>query len=156
MYSTIRFVAPQLRFLPFFYFVKKDLSLTQNNNNSVAPFFDEENKGNMLEEACLKRKRGVLNKAYSHLFFKYKKKHIVVSGLSFLKKSFFVSIGIIFYIIAADGFSFPSIWLQMFNTFLGFIRRLKSKLVLFGLRVRIEKIYRKAVIVKLNKSHRIK
>ena len=49
-----------------------------------------------------------------------------------------------------------SSFIFVYNIIIGLIHCLKSKIVLIGLRIRIEKIYKKAIILKLNKAHKIK
>jgi hypothetical protein len=42
------------------------------------------------------------------------------------------------------------------NLMLGLVKKFKSRLYLVGLRVRVERIYRKALILKLNLCHKVK
>lgn len=56
----------------------------------------------------------------------------------------------------AYNFYFVSLVFFLFNFISGFSKSFKSKLYLIGLRVKIEKIYKKSVILKLNLCHKIK
>jgi len=42
------------------------------------------------------------------------------------------------------------------NLLLGLVKKLKSRLYLVGLRVRVERIYRRALVLKLNLCHKVK
>lgn len=53
-------------------------------------------------------------------------------------------------------FYFASTIFFLFNIILGFSKFFRSKVYLIGLRVKIEKIYKKSVVMKLNLCHKVK
>lgn len=75
--------------------------------------------------------------------------------VSFLPRGFYIFGGSQVYSIAYN-FYFASLLFFLFNFILGFSKSFKSKLYLIGLRVKIEKIYKKSLILKLNLCHKVK